>query len=539
MYAGEYQAQLSDFFDLPKGTFLTGDALWTKFKEQAIYIDREGTVKIKSAFCPHCGMREYSLDGRSLKLANDILGERFYFVCQRYQCKHCKKPFSAYIKHIVVYDEEMVHERIITRLDDNIEKIVSRQEELYHLGENIVSLLDDVLYNHISLQMSSQACYSKDDIMDLVVRNSVNTNFMETTRNLLGIGPQFVNYPSADTVLLYVRRKKLTEIKFEFRLIFQHLIEKYKECDLLSIPVDIAVDMHDERYYGKQLTGEVIKGLTKDGTNYFHKYLTVDCVGTDKRFTLTAEHISAFDDRFKICNDSLDFIIKNKILIRRTYLDREFFNQKVTDNLINEKIDFVIPAVKNKKVLRLANEKWNEGICVFQYHFGEGKKKSKEFTIFILPNSDYDPVKKAGEKNPEFYVFSTNIDIKKTDHRKDTMKDNDKTEGTEREDLAEYYTSRWGIETDYRVLGHEFLGKTTSNKFNIRYLNFMTGIILRNTWVLSQILFKGIYQDKFPKNTLTAKLWARIVEMVQEKNNIVSSLRLWDNTIQNGMPIIM
>ncbi|MEA3457255.1 MAG: hypothetical protein U9R21_01095 [Candidatus Thermoplasmatota archaeon] len=543
MLVEENQVQLSDFFDLPKGIPLSGDALWKKFKEQKLRIDQKGVVKITSPFCPYCGMRDYSLNGTSLKLASDILGERFYFVCQRYQCMHCEKPFSAYVKHIVVYDEEMVHERIIARVDDKVGMIVSRQKELYDLGEDIVSLLNDVLHDHIDLQMSSQTHYSKGDIMDLVVRNSVNTDFMESTRNLLDIGPQFVKYPSADTVLLYVGRKKLAEIRFEFRIIFQNLIQKYHECGLLSGPVDVAVDLHDERYYGKQLTGEVIKGKAKNGTNYFHKYLTVDCVGTDMSFTLTGEHVSVFDDRFQICNNSLDFIRGNNVQIRRQYFDREFFNRKVIDHLLSEEYEgteFVMPAVKNKKVMRLASEKWDQDAYVFPYHFGEGKKKSKEFTIFIIPNPTYDPSKKTTGKNPEFYVFATNISIKKTDYRKDTMKDNSRVPGNERKELAEYYTSRWGIETDYRVIHHEFLGKTTSNKFNMRYLNFMTSVVLRNAWKLSQILFKDSYQDKFPKNTLTAKAWAKVLERAQEKNNIVHSLRLWDdNTIKNKIPIII
>ena len=542
MLIEECQVQLSDFFDIPKGIPFSGDALWKKFKEQNIRIDQKGIVKITLPFCPHCGMRECSLSGTSLKLASDIFGERFYFVCQRYQCMHCEKFFSAYVQHIVVYDEEMIHERIIARLDDKVGMIVSRQKELYDLGEDIVSLLNDVLHDHIDLQMSSQAHYNKEDIMDLVVRNSVSTGFMEATRNLLDIGPQFVDYPSADTVLLYVGRKKLAEIRFEFRMIFQHLIQKYHECGLLSNPVDVAVDMHDERYYGKQLTGEVIKGRAKDGTNYFHKYLTVDCVGTDESFTLTGEHISMFDDRFKICNDSLDFIRGNNVQIRCMYFDREFFNRKVINHLLSEEYKgtyFVMPAVKNKKVMRLASEKWDQGVYVFSYHFGEGKKKSKEFTIFTIPNPTYDPGKKTDKKNPEFYVFATNASIKKTDHCKDAMRDNNRTPGNERKDLAEYYTSRWGIETDYRVIHHEFLGKTTSNKFNMRYLNFMTGIVLRNTWKLSQILFRDSYQDKFPKNTLTAKSWAKILERTQEKNNIIHSLRLWDDTIKNRIPVII
>lgn len=543
MFSEKCQVQLSDFFDIPRNISHSGEALWKKFKELNIYIDRNGVVKIVVPFCPHCGKRNYSLNGTSLKLASDIFGDQFYFVCQRYRCLHCEKLFSAHVQHIIVYDEEMVHERIVARLDDAIGQIVSRQQELYELGGDIISLLNDVLLDHIDLQMSSQSQYNKEDILDLVVRNSVRTGFMEATRNLLDIGPQFTDHPSADTVLLYVGKKKLTDIRMEFRTIFQRLIRKYHQCDLLKEPVDIAVDLHDECYYGRQRTGEVIKGLAKNGTNYFHKYLTVDCVKTQKSFTLTGEHVSVFDDRFQICIDSLEFIFRNNVSVHWIYLDREFFNRKVIDYLLcdtGQGKSFVMPAVKNKKVKRMAREQWEQGIYVFPYHFGEGKKKSKDFTVFTIANEAYDPSEETNDNNPEFYVFATNITIKESDHREETRIENENTPGYERNELAKGYTFRWGVETDYRVIHHEFLGKTTSNKFNVRYFNFMTGIVLRNSWKLSQQLFKDSYQDKFPKNTLTAKHWAKIIEISKDKNDILRSLRLWDdNTINHQRPILI
>lgn len=530
------QVLLTDFFSFPVDSPPSEHMLWDKFRKLSLYIDRKGTVHIKAPFCPHCGRREYTQDGTSLKRTHDILENRFYFVCQRYYCKRCGKAYSAHIKNIIVYDEQMVQEKIIARVNANIEKMVVDRGEMFDLGNKIKSLLDDVLYNHISLQMSPQAHYDKDEIIDLSVRSSINTTFMETTRNLLDIGPDLVEYPSADTVLLYIGKKKLKEIRHEFRVIFQRLLNKYRENRMLSEPVEIAVDLHDKEYYGKQRTGEVRRSKAKNGTTYFHKYLTVDCVGDRESFTLTAEHVSMFDDAFKVCNDSLDFVRKNGIDIKRAYLDREFFNPKIIDELMENKTPFVIPAVKNDKVWRLANEHWNQAKYVFPYQFGKGKEK---FTIFIVPNPKYDQNKKAGKtKNPKFFVFATNIPIKKTDHQAEPMEDSDRTSGIEREELAESYSSRWGIETDYRVLEHEFMSKTTSNKFNIRYYYFMLGTVLRNVWVISQSLFKDEYQDKFPKKTMTAKQWSKVLERSMDKYEILRSLRSWFDEIQSGLAIL-
>ena len=522
----ENQLLLDNYYEEFSNPPFKQSRLQGKFQNLELYIDKDEIIHIKHPFCPKCGSKNYTKYGTSLKQTYDILSNRYYFYCQKYQCQRCGGSYSAYIKNILIYDEIETYEAVLEELNNSITRQLKTNEEIYHLGEKIFELLQTLIYNNIEVELSSRAQYKKGDILELLIRNSLSTNFLETTRNLLDLTSLFYHLPSADTVLLYIGKKKREDIKVEFETIFRKLIAHYQHHDFLNEAIDIAIDIHDKAYYGKLRNQDVIKGQRKDGTNYFHKFLTVDSVEPKKRFTLFGSHFTQFEDRFRVFQTILSFLVQNKVKLRRLYIDREFFNSSVTDYLIKNAIQFVMPAKRLKKVIRITDEKWKNGEYVFEYRFNEGKSnESKPFTIFLIENKDYDPSKPVRKGNEEYYLFATNIPIKISDHQASTMKFNKNYSGEERMDLSNYYRKRWGIETDYRVLEHDFQGKTTSNKFSIRLFNFLTGVTLRNLWELSKLHFREYYEHLFPKQTMTAKLFRKIVERYLDARRLIQSLK--------------
>ena len=527
----ETQTDLSDFSDFPESSQTDYRKYKKRLQKQPVYIDKDGTVNIRAPFCPNCGSRKLSKNGNVLKRTKDILGETFYFSCQQYRCHRCSKTFSAFIKNIIVYDEQMVTDKIIMRIDDLIKISEKNTSQIHQLGEKFIELIETLITNNISLNMSSKARYSKEEIVELVVRNSINTTFMETTRNLLDIHIDREQIPSADTALLYIGRKTLNELRIEAKMIFKRLIEEYRRRGLLSQPIDIAVDYHDVEYYGQQRDEKVIKSKSKNGTNFFHEYVTIDSVEDGQRFTLTGEHISQFDDKFVVVQKQIDFIRRNNIPLNIVFLDREFFNTKIIDYLIENDLTFLMPVVKNKKVSRMAEKEYNRGNYVFTYRFGKGKSVSKPFTVFTITNPEYDVSQKTSKSNPRYFIFATNIKIDASDRSIEIIQDKTDLSGYFRKDIAELYSKRWGIETDYRVLDHEFFGKTTSNKMSIRYFYVMMGISLRNIWELSRNQFTNMFGRLFPKNTITARTFSRIIEKTfdrrQKKRYLYGARRIF------------
>ena len=77
--------------------------------------------------------------------------------------------------------------------------------------------------------------------------------------------------------------------------------------------------------------------------------------------------------------------------------------------------------------------------------------------------------------------------------------------------LYELYGKRWGIETSYRVMDHDFKARTTSKKYVIRLFYFLFCVLLYNLWVLANILLCNVLLKFIPKKLLvTAKYFGKL-----------------------------
>jgi len=84
--------------------------------------------------------------------------------------------------------------------------------------------------------------------------------------------------------------------------------------------------------------------------------------------------------------------------------------------------------------------------------------------------------------------------------------------------LYEMYCKRWGIETSYRQVEHDFKSKTTSRNYNIRLFYFLFSCCLYNLWVLVNICISL----KIPgavrgKPIITAKMFVIVLYKVKEE----------------------
>jgi len=78
--------------------------------------------------------------------------------------------------------------------------------------------------------------------------------------------------------------------------------------------------------------------------------------------------------------------------------------------------------------------------------------------------------------------------------------------------LYRWYSKRWGIETKYRQLEHDFKAKTTSNNYLIRLFYFLFSTCIFNIWILVNLILSIILTGRISeKPLLTAKLFATIL----------------------------
>lgn len=78
--------------------------------------------------------------------------------------------------------------------------------------------------------------------------------------------------------------------------------------------------------------------------------------------------------------------------------------------------------------------------------------------------------------------------------------------------LTQQYRQRWTIENQYKSIKENFLPKTATKDYRIRFLYFVIGVILHNVWRLSNFLLRDeVEADLGESPPLGA---AEIVELV-------------------------
>ena len=264
------------------------------------------------------------------------------------------------------------------------------------------------------------------------------------------------------------------------------------------------------------------------GTSYAFKYATADVVVDGKRLTVYGQHISPLDTKFAIFKEVLEYV-QDTLAIDVLLIDREFFTVEIMRHLIGNgegtKVNYIIPATKNKKICAEAEERFHRGEYVFDYPFGG--EKGVTIKLFTMPNKEFDESKTVSKENPEFFVFSTNlpINIADTSAKNRRYMNPKRYEGFTRDELCNMYRSRWGIETDYRVYTQEFRPITTSNWFPIRYLYFFSGVIFRNIWLLCQQMYSEEVDRYLGKAKLRARVWKEIVRRAFDHRAVLRTIR--------------
>ena len=116
-------------------------------------------------------------------------------------------------------------------------------------------------------------------------------------------------------------------------------ISKLKELGVFDIPVTVAIDKHLIPRYDKLPNHSLIKSKSKNSTNSFENYCTMQCVEKRIRAQLGCYplyHNKSNADFVKLLSDGINNGIKIKLLL----VDREFFTSGIVSVKIKESQNF-------------------------------------------------------------------------------------------------------------------------------------------------------------------------------------------------------
>src|SRR3989344_7355327 len=382
-------------------------------------------------------------------------------------------------KNNIILDIELVKETITK----NRKTIEQKNKEF----KRAVKLVKKLVYPEIDLKIKENGKFTTKDLLDVLVHVAQTHDFTHDGSMTFKELNSESKAPSSWTMLYHFNK---FESKEKIQDIFDRVLEvilnyaKQNYNILKRRKLDIAIDIHKIPYYGNKNDRYVMEGQSDKGTSHFYQFITSSIVVAGKRFTLNAILIHKLDN----LEDLVDILIKkakDKIHIGKVYLDRGFERPKVINVLKENRIKFLMPKVRSLTVKAWMRKSIGVKARIIE-DFEIGTHKDKAVTRLILVN-DEEGIQRA-------FITNLKIPVQLTHH------------------LYNFYSKRWGIETSYRNLDHDFKAKTTSKNFHIRLFYFLFSIALYNLWVLVNIVISmALYGRLTDKPIITAKLFSVVL----------------------------
>lgn len=320
------------------------------------------------------------------------------------------------------------------------------------IEKRIYKWITKLLNKHIDLNLSPVAKWTQLQHLTLFVLSALDNTSVEA------IAKDKLRLPSADTVINAIKKLDWKDIKRGFDKILDITLLQLRKQRMLWGSVTLAIDFHDDRYYGNKDDEGVVGTKPERGTCYAFRIATIDIVMHGCRFTLAEVPVK----KGMKPADIVEYLIRKTwkyVKIREVLLDGGFYDSDVIERLKKLNVKYIIRADKSKRLnKRLKRANKDRG---YRTSWTVGKRAETTLVAFYANN-------KNGKKK-EWHAWVTNID---------------KSPRV----IQKIYKRRWGIETGYRVKG-DFQANTCSRNFTVRVMYSLLAICLYNLWVLVNLLY--------------------------------------------------
>lgn len=392
----------------------------------------------------------------------------------------CKKIGEISEKFNIVLDIEILDKSAKTKEFKSEKTIYNNKNQKL---KELCKLVRKKVYPKIQLNIRHNSVFRKNEFLDMLVHIALTEDFAENGSRTLqyAIGRRV---PTSDTLLYHIKKFEDKEVLQKmFIEVFNLVYGMSRRSNLFGgRKVDVAIDFTDWFYYGRDRSHMVLGKKPERGTSKCFRFATINVVEHGERFTLLALPVSSFDTKEAILEKLVSFA-KERVPIRKLYIDRGFFSSSIINLLKRMGITFIMPAIMNDRVIDYANSVSPPAV-IRGYPMRDCK-----FNLVVI------------EGNVRRYAFATNMRL----NTNDTML---------AERMSNPYSKRWGIETSYRVKKN-FRAKTTSRNYIIRQFYFMMSVVLYDLWILINLLLSMVLFGKFSRKiAVTAKLFGTVLYTV-------------------------
>lgn len=313
------------------------------------------------------------------------------------------------------------------------------------------------LYSELGLlfKIGLFASYKEEAILDVLIYTIINAVTSENGAQAFGVEYK-KRHPSPRLIRHRLEKLEFSEVMNAFQKINKNILNFVKKKRKFKMPVLLSIDITHKHFYGKRR--KYACGMERDrGTNYGYKYASAVISVAGIRFTIHTVAMTEFTSNPDILEELITEARKY-VKIKAVLVDREFSNSPCIKKLEELNVKYLTPVIKHKK----------------------------KFLRSLRPPCKV--VMPLGPKNDQ--VFPTVIAVKDPDNPKETLyyATNINIPLEHLEEIIEIYRKRWTVENAFKSQKLEFLGKTYSIDFAIRFFFWVLATLLYNVWVLCNLV---------------------------------------------------
>jgi putative transposase len=319
-------------------------------------------------------------------------------------------------------------------------------------AEDVRAYTIRILKKHLDIEANGYFC-TTDMILDILMKASAECSSLEATC------ADLEQVADSNTVREYVNKAlPVQRLREQEEQANQALADCIPET-MVRKGIEIAIDFHDEPFYGKQESTRAVTcgGQAKKGTTHFVRIATAYVIWRQVRLTLAVHYVLPGEEALEVLKILLERLKKLGFEAKVLYLDKGFASTLMVDYLISEHQPAIIANPIRGKAGGTRALCRGRSSYTTSYTFTNGTQATLAMKASLVP----DKTSKRRRKWLAFIVILLDWSVEK---------------------VYQEYRRRFGVECSYRLL-RRVRATTTSRNPALRFFLLSIGLILTNAWV--------------------------------------------------------
>jgi len=179
-------------------------------------------------------------------------------------------------------------------------------------------------------------------LMSLCLRNS----YAESGLKRLSIESENKS-PSGSWFRKIITKISEKTMQIQLHMAMDSTISKLRELGVFEKPITVAIDKHLIPRYDKLVNHSLIQSKSKNSTNSFESYCSMQCVEKNIRAQLGCYPLHNNKSNADFVRKLLSDGINNGVKINLVLVDREFFTAGIISEIKQKNLKFLMPAKKD------------------------------------------------------------------------------------------------------------------------------------------------------------------------------------------------